>query len=255
MYDIQYIPMDKILCRKGGSRSSIYAKMNEGLFPTSIKIGERKVAWLVHEIDALMFFYMSSPSEEELRAFVKNMEEERLSRTVSFFTNWLIEPDLSVKGLTYRQWKVDYDPLCDECIARGRTHDLLRSVTELIEETRRPSIRHDAILKKMGGANDHASFYWYGKIPVVMVEPYGRQDFEFDGIEYLRLPDALAPYGTCNGHETQSLLCVHSVNKNVLDQIQEKISEALPSLPDRYSVSEEERDAARKRDTIAKGGK
>ena len=255
MSDFQYISMDKILSRMGGSRSSIYAKMNEGLFPTSVKIGERKVAWLVHEIDALMFFYMSSPSEEELRAFVKNMEEERLSRTVSFFTNWLIEPDLSVRGATYRQSYVDYDPLCDECIARGRTHDLFLSITGLIEETGRPSAQHNAILKKMGGVNGHASFYWYGKIPVVMVEPYGRQDFEFDGIEYLRLPEALAPYGTCNGHETQSLLCVHSVNKNVLDQIQEKISEALPSLPDRYSVSEEERDAAKKRDTKAKGGK
>jgi hypothetical protein len=169
--------------------------------------------------------------------------------------NWPIYPNLSVKGLTYRQWKVDYDPLCDECIARGRTHDLLLSITELIEETQRPSKQHIAILKKLGGAKDHASFYWYGNIPVVMVEPYGRQDFEFDGIEYLRLPDAIAPYGTCNGHATQSLLCVHSVNKNVLDQIQEKIAEALPSLPDRYSVSEEERDAARKRDTKAKGGK
>ena len=168
---------------------------------------------------------------------------------------WSIDPNLSVQGLTYRQWKVDYDPLSDECIARGRTHDLLCSITGLIEETKRPSKQHIAILKKLGGAKDHASFYWYGKIPVVLVEPYGRQDFDFDGVEYLRLPDALAPYGTCNGHETQSLLCVHSANKNVLDQIQEKITEALPSLPDRYSVSEEERDAARKRGTKAKGGK
>ena len=72
--------MDKILCRMGGSRSSIYAKMNEGLFPTSVKIGERKVAWLVHEIDAMMRFYMSSPSEEELRAFVKNIGSRTLGR-------------------------------------------------------------------------------------------------------------------------------------------------------------------------------
>ena len=43
--------------------------------------------------------------------------------------NWPVNPNLSVKGLTYRQWKVDYDPLCDECIARGRTHDLCRSIT------------------------------------------------------------------------------------------------------------------------------
>tara|TARA_R110002153_G_scaffold105258_1_gene243571 strand:- start:146 stop:664 length:519 start_codon:yes stop_codon:yes gene_type:complete len=169
--------------------------------------------------------------------------------------NWPIEPDLSVKGLTYCQWKVDYDPLSDECIARGRTHDLLVSINGLIEETRRPSARHNAILKQLGGANAHASFYWYGKIPVVMVEPYGRQDFEFDEIEYFRLPEDLAPYGTCNGHETQSLLCVHAVNKIVLTQIQEKIRVALPSLPDRYSVSEEERDAEKKRHPRAKGGK
>ena len=169
--------------------------------------------------------------------------------------NWPINPNLSVKGLTYRQWKVDYDPLCDECIARGRTHDLFRSITGLIEETRRPSVQHDAILKKLGGAKDHASFYWYGNIPVVMVEPYGRQDFEFDGIEYLRLPDALAPYGTCNGHETQSLLCVHAVNRTVLDQIRAKIADALPSLPDRYSVSEEERANAKARFGKSEGGK
>lgn len=169
--------------------------------------------------------------------------------------NWLIETDLSVKGLTYRQWKVDYNPSSDECIARGRTFDNLIRISGLLEEIRLPSKAHKAILKKLGGAKDHASFYWYGKIPAVLVEPYGRQDFDFDGVEYLRLPDALAPYGTCNGHETQSLLCVHSVNKNVLAQIQGKIAEALSSLPDRYFVSDEERDLAKKLHPKAKGGK
>ena len=169
--------------------------------------------------------------------------------------NWPIDPNLSVKGLTYRQWKVDYDPLSDECIARGRTHDCLLSISSLIEETRRPSKQHLAMLKKLGIANDHASFYWYGKIPVVMVEPYGRQDYEFDGIEYLRSPEALSSYGTCNGHETQSLLCVHAANKIVLTQIKEKIWMALPSLPHRYFVSEEELNFEKQRYRKAKGGK
>ena len=83
MYDIHYISLDKILCRMGGSRSSIYAKMNEGLLPTSVKIGERRVAWLEHEIDAMMRAYVSSPSEEELRAFVKKLEAKRLDEEVS----------------------------------------------------------------------------------------------------------------------------------------------------------------------------
>ena len=138
--------------------------------------------------------------------------------------NWPIDPNLSVTGQTYRQRYVDYDPLSDECIARGRTYDNLIRISGLLEEIRLPSKEHNAIAKKLRGANDHSSFYWYKGIPVVMVEPYGWQDYEFVGIEYLRLPIALSPYGTCNGHETQSLLCVHAANKIVLDQIQEKIA-------------------------------
>ena len=96
--------------------------------------------------------------------------------------NWPIVPNLSIKGLTYRQRYVDYDPLSDECIARDRTHD-------------------------------------------------------------------------CNGHETQSLLCVHAVNKIVLTQINEKIRMASPNLPNRYFVSEEERNLEKQRYPKAKGGK
>ena len=138
--------------------------------------------------------------------------------------SWPIDPNLSVTSQTYRQRYVDYDPLSDKCIARGRKYDNLIHISGLLEEIRLPSKEHDAILKKLRGANDHASFYWYKGIPVVMVEPYGWQDCEFAGIEYLKLPIALSPYGTCNGHETQSLLCVHAANKIVLDQIQEKIA-------------------------------
>ena len=138
--------------------------------------------------------------------------------------SWPIDPNLSVTSQTYRQRYVDYDPLSDECIARGRTYDNLIRISGLLEEIRLPSKEHNAIAKKLRGANDHSSFYWYKGIPVVMVEPYGWQDYEFVGIEYLRLPIALSPYGNCNGHETQSLLCVHAANKIVLDQIQEKIA-------------------------------
>ena len=138
--------------------------------------------------------------------------------------NWPIDPNLSVTGQTYRQRYVDYDPLSDECIARGRTYDNLIRISGLLEEIRLPSKEHNAIAKKLRGANDHSSFYWYKGIPVVMVEPYGRQDYEFVGVECRKLPGALSSYGTCNGHETQSLLCVHAANKIVLDQIQEKIA-------------------------------
>ena len=78
-----YIALDKVLNRLDSSKSTIYAKMGQGLFPSSIKIGERRVVWLEHEIDAMMREYVTRPSQEELRAFVKSLEAKRLEVEVS----------------------------------------------------------------------------------------------------------------------------------------------------------------------------
>ena len=83
MSKFTYIALDNVLARMNGSRSSLYAKMGQGLFPSSIKIGERRVVWLEHEIDAMMREYVTRPSQEELRAFVKSLEAKRLEVEVS----------------------------------------------------------------------------------------------------------------------------------------------------------------------------
>jgi len=83
MNNIKYISMDNVLRRMDGSRSTLYAQMDKGLFPQSVKIGKRRVAWLEHEINAMMRAYVSSPSEEELRAFVKKLEVKRFDEEVS----------------------------------------------------------------------------------------------------------------------------------------------------------------------------
>jgi prophage regulatory protein len=83
MSKFTYIALDKVLNRLDGSKSTIYAKMGQGLFPSSIKIGERRVVWLEHEIDAMMREYVTRPSQEELRAFVKTLEAKRLEVEVS----------------------------------------------------------------------------------------------------------------------------------------------------------------------------
>ena len=83
MNNIKYISVDNVLRRMDGSRSTLYAQMDKGLFPQSVKIGKRRVAWLEHEINAMMRAYVSSPSEEELRAFVKTLEAKRLEVEVS----------------------------------------------------------------------------------------------------------------------------------------------------------------------------
>ena len=83
MSKITYIALDKVLNRVDSSKSTIYAKMGQGLFPSSIKIGERRVVWLEHEIDAMTRAYLSCPSQEELRAFVKTLKAKRLDVEVS----------------------------------------------------------------------------------------------------------------------------------------------------------------------------
>ena len=83
MNNIKYISMDNVLRRMDGSRSTLYAQMDKGLFPQSVQIGKRRVAWLEHEINAMMCAYVSSPSEEELKAFVKGLEAKRFEEEVS----------------------------------------------------------------------------------------------------------------------------------------------------------------------------
>jgi prophage regulatory protein len=83
MNNIKYISVDNVLRRMDGSRSTLYAQMDKGLFPQSVKIGKRRVAWLEHEINAMMRAYVSSPSEEELKAFVKGLEAKRFEEEVS----------------------------------------------------------------------------------------------------------------------------------------------------------------------------
>ena len=47
----RFIRRPEVELRTGLSRSSIYAKMDEGSFPKQIKLGERMVAWLESDIE------------------------------------------------------------------------------------------------------------------------------------------------------------------------------------------------------------
>lgn len=42
----------QVEARTGLSRSSIYAAIKVGTFPTPVALGEKSVGWLQHEIDA-----------------------------------------------------------------------------------------------------------------------------------------------------------------------------------------------------------
>lgn len=51
MTSYQLLRIKQVQARTGLNRSQIYARMKEGDFPQSIKIGPASVAWLEKEID------------------------------------------------------------------------------------------------------------------------------------------------------------------------------------------------------------
>ena len=50
MNNVKIIKRPEVEAMTGLSRSSIYAKIDKGTFPTAIKLSERSVGWLEHEV-------------------------------------------------------------------------------------------------------------------------------------------------------------------------------------------------------------
>lgn len=51
---LRFIRMRDVVNKTGLSQASIYRRMNEGQFPSSISIGANRVAWVEHEVDEWM---------------------------------------------------------------------------------------------------------------------------------------------------------------------------------------------------------
>jgi prophage regulatory protein len=52
MENMRIVKRPEVEAITGLSRSSIYSKMDDGTFPRSIKLSERSVGWLEHEVQA-----------------------------------------------------------------------------------------------------------------------------------------------------------------------------------------------------------
>lgn len=59
--------------RTGYSRSTIYNRITEGLFPKPVKIGTRASAWPDYEINAINAALISGKSEDEIRELVQKL--------------------------------------------------------------------------------------------------------------------------------------------------------------------------------------
>lgn len=61
----------------GVSRSWLYARIPEGLWPRPVQIGPRAVAWPAGEVDAINAARIAGLSDDEIRALVVKLEAAR----------------------------------------------------------------------------------------------------------------------------------------------------------------------------------
>jgi prophage regulatory protein len=61
------------------SRSTLYLRIQQGLFVPPISLGKRSVGWMEHETDAILNAYASGQSEAEIKDLVRSIVASRRS--------------------------------------------------------------------------------------------------------------------------------------------------------------------------------
>jgi prophage regulatory protein len=59
------------------SRSNLYKKIEQGLWPAPIQLGARAVAWLSNENEQVLGAMIAGQSQEEIKQLVKTLVEHR----------------------------------------------------------------------------------------------------------------------------------------------------------------------------------
>jgi len=67
---IKLIKKEAVLDKTAKKHSSLYSDIKLGLFPSSIKIGPRAVAWIEHEVDSIIDARVKGLSETDIRDLV-----------------------------------------------------------------------------------------------------------------------------------------------------------------------------------------
>jgi len=62
------------VCKASGkSRSTLYLRVKDGLFPPPVSIGARAVGWPAEEIDAINRAHIAGKSDDEIRKLVASL--------------------------------------------------------------------------------------------------------------------------------------------------------------------------------------
>jgi prophage regulatory protein len=73
----QLIRKPAVLALTGLSKSSIYNRINDGLFPTPISLGARAVAFVASEVVTVINAMIEERPPAEIKALVSNLIQQR----------------------------------------------------------------------------------------------------------------------------------------------------------------------------------
>lgn len=71
--------LPSVRAETGASRSTIYLRIQQGLWPKPVKLGPRSVAWPASEVAALNAARIAGMVDAEIRALVTRLEAARKS--------------------------------------------------------------------------------------------------------------------------------------------------------------------------------
>jgi len=64
----------------GQSRSTVYLRISQGLWPKPVKIGERSIGWPIFEVEAINAARIAGKTDDEIRLLVIKLKTERTNR-------------------------------------------------------------------------------------------------------------------------------------------------------------------------------
>jgi len=79
---LKLIRKPEVLALTCMSKSTLHLKLNNGLFTPSISIGDRAVAFIEHEVLAVITAQIQGKSKDEIRLLVKTLTAQRQCLTL-----------------------------------------------------------------------------------------------------------------------------------------------------------------------------
>ena len=89
MFKFERLP--EVLSNTGLGKTTLYKRINEGLFPPSILLTGRIVGWPEHEVDAVLSGIISGKSNQEIKELVKELIQLRSTITNNHCLPSLVE--------------------------------------------------------------------------------------------------------------------------------------------------------------------